>query len=570
MSEYDFRTLSSYDFELLVRDLLQADFGVRIESFKQGKDKGVDLRYSASHGAGFIAQCKHFVGSGFAKLVSHLKDLEVPKIVRLAPSRYILAASVPLSPANKEELLRVLRPFCLDPGDVLGKEDLNNLLGRHPEIEQQHFKLWLSSTKVLDRLLNSRIYTQTDLALEAIQERICRYVQNESYGEALAILEELHYCIICGGPGIGKTMLADILLVSMIGHGYEAIKITGSVNEALALYKRGKPQVFYYDDFLGQTSLQQQKLSKNEDQQLLLLIDRVRKSEHHRFLLTTREYILTQAKNHYERLETSRFDFRKCVITLEKYTSRNRCKILFNHLYFSKLPRQHIEMLLASGDHRTIVRHRNFSPRIIEWMTTILADLPSAAEYGKEFIKNLDQPQRLWEHAFSHQLSEPAQALLFVLGTLSSNVRMEDAERAFAGVWPQTPAHALADIHTLPFTSALRELDGTFVKSVKDSNGIVIAFQNPSIRDFVEHKLRLDGRVAHSILERTIFFEQIGHLDVIMRKSPVMSGDFIARWRDAVGSASVRTVDQPSCELSQYHLRGGGVAFMLRDPLNRN
>jgi hypothetical protein len=41
LSDYDFHELSSHDFEVLVRDLLQAEWGIRIESFKTGKDRGV-------------------------------------------------------------------------------------------------------------------------------------------------------------------------------------------------------------------------------------------------------------------------------------------------------------------------------------------------------------------------------------------------------------------------------------------------------------------------------------------------------------------------------------------------
>jgi len=42
---YDFRTLSPIDFELLVRDLLQAELGITMESFGPGKDGGIDFRF---------------------------------------------------------------------------------------------------------------------------------------------------------------------------------------------------------------------------------------------------------------------------------------------------------------------------------------------------------------------------------------------------------------------------------------------------------------------------------------------------------------------------------------------
>ena len=40
MPNYDFRSLSPIDFEIIVRDLLQEELGVTLESFKSGKDLG--------------------------------------------------------------------------------------------------------------------------------------------------------------------------------------------------------------------------------------------------------------------------------------------------------------------------------------------------------------------------------------------------------------------------------------------------------------------------------------------------------------------------------------------------
>jgi hypothetical protein len=336
--------------------------------------------------------------------------------------------------------------------------------------------------------------------------------------------------------------------------------IVGAVDShhLLGLYQ---PQVFYYDDFLGQTSLEQQKLLKNEDEQLLMLLDRVAKSERHRFLLTTREYILSQAKDHYERLARSRFDVRTCVVTLDKYSWRDRCKILLNHLYFSKLPKRHITALLSKGAHRDIVRHKNFSPRIIEWMTVMLLDLPAASDYASEFLKNLDEPQRLWEHAYSRQLSEKAKLLLVVMGTLSARVRLSDAKQAFEFLWQQR-ASGPQDSCDEVFQSALRETDGTFVKTTKDSaSNIVVAFQNPSIRDFVEYRLRMDGRLACSIIERCEYFEQVQRLHEIMQDSAVMSGRFAIDWTMAVGQAGSRTLEAPTCAVAAVQLHDGQTRY---------
>ncbi len=45
---------------------------------------------------------------------------------------------------NLKEILEILSPYCIESNGILGRDDLNNLLTQYPEIERQHFKLWLT------------------------------------------------------------------------------------------------------------------------------------------------------------------------------------------------------------------------------------------------------------------------------------------------------------------------------------------------------------------------------------------------------------------------------------------
>jgi hypothetical protein len=71
MARYNFTsTLSPLDFELLSKDLLEAELGIRLENFREGRDKGIDLRYAPQRGQGLIVQCKRY--ATFANLKSEL------------------------------------------------------------------------------------------------------------------------------------------------------------------------------------------------------------------------------------------------------------------------------------------------------------------------------------------------------------------------------------------------------------------------------------------------------------------------------------------------------------------
>ena len=53
MPDYDFTaTLSPLDFELFSKDILEAELGIQLENFSEGRDKGIDLRYAPVRGAG--------------------------------------------------------------------------------------------------------------------------------------------------------------------------------------------------------------------------------------------------------------------------------------------------------------------------------------------------------------------------------------------------------------------------------------------------------------------------------------------------------------------------------------
>ena len=107
---YTFETLSPNDFEILTRDLLQKELSLTLESFKSGRDNGIDLRYSQNKENDIIIQCKHYQGSTFNDLIKTMKR-EVEKIKELSPERYILVTSLPLTPKNKEKIIEICEPY---------------------------------------------------------------------------------------------------------------------------------------------------------------------------------------------------------------------------------------------------------------------------------------------------------------------------------------------------------------------------------------------------------------------------------------------------------------------------
>ncbi len=462
-----------------------------------------------------IVQCKRY--STFSSLKHELKDKELAKIRRLKPGRYVLTTSVSLSPQQADELKSVLSPFVLSTSDIYGRERLNSILTKHPEVERRHVKLWVSSAGVLDSIINAGTHVVSREEIERTVAAARIYVRNSSFDEALAILKQHRVCIISGQPGIGKTTLARMLLLYFYERSFDVVKIESDVSEARAVSYHNRPRFYYYDDFLGQTA-QADKLNKNEDQKLLDFMASVRESKDSVFVLTTREYILNQACLHYEKLAREKFDRRTCIIDLSKYSRRIRAQILYNHLHFSDLPRAYLESLIGKRGYVQIVDHHNYNPRLIEYLTSApwVGGTP-ADEYLALCMRNLDNPVEIWGHAFRNQLSDRSRHLLVVLTTMPTESRMVDLEEAFVAFHDSQCARFGIAHGGTDFTKALKELDGTFVATRKVDQTIFIRFQNPSVRDFMR-KVLLDDEQLGEIIASFVFFEQAQWLTVVLNE----------------------------------------------------
>jgi len=401
MPNYNFLNLSPFDFEELTRDILQKHYDIYFESFTTGRDKGIDLRYSKNRNNDLVVQCKRF--NNYNSLKSNLKE-ECQKVKILNPQKYILSTSVGLTPPNKDEIIKIFNGYIKSPSDIFGKDDLNNLLGQYSEIEKKHFKLWFSSISILQKLLSNDIISRSEFEEEKIRKEINIYVQNDSFNDAINILNYHNYVLISGIPGIGKTTLARILIFNYLLKDYELVVVSSDINEAESLYERGKKQLFYYDDFLGRNFLEE-RLKKNEDQRLVRFIERIKNSSNKKLIMTTREYILSQAKLKYEIFANSNLEIAKCIVDLEKYSKLIRAEILYNHLFYSNLPPGYIRILLIDKSYLKIIDHLNYNPRIIQLMTDMgkIGNI-SEREFIDFFIGSLNNPINIWKHSFSYIL----------------------------------------------------------------------------------------------------------------------------------------------------------------------
>lgn len=486
MANYDFSALNDRDLEELARDILSTKLGLDFQSFKPGPDKGIDLRYATINDENeIIVQVKHFLGSGIAALKSALKNHELPKVIALNPKRYIVVTSLPLSPPDKESIKNTFSPYILSTQDILGKNDLNIFLRNNPNIEEQHFKLWLSSSSVFKRILKNGVKARSEFHADKIKKHIKLFVPNKTHSNAVNILNANNFILITGAPGIGKSTLANMLTYQLLAKDFELIYVR-EITEAEDLIVSGRKQVFYFDDFLGSITLDL-KSSRNADSAIVNFIDMIKNDSQKKLILTCRTTLLNQAKQTSEKINDSKIDIAKHEVHVKDYRNIDKAKILYNHIYISQLSIEQKNIFFKDMFYWQVIKHKSYNPRVIEYFTD-----SDRIEYDKPYdatvIDFLNNPSLIWEKPFTKQISLSARLLLTSLYSLGSRFvlfenRLQDAFSARLDYEVRNSNFIkLGD----DYAAVIKETVGMFINRVhKDKNRIEYSFFNPSIEDFL-------------------------------------------------------------------------------------
>lgn len=482
MSDYDFKTLNDKDFEILVVDLLSLEKNTLIERFKPGKDQGVDGRFYINERK-IIIQAKHYIQSGFSGLMRSLRE-ELTKVKDIRPFGYIVATSVPLSDSNKDKIFSLFQPFIKSKSDIYGSEDLNSLLLLHPEVEEKHFKLWLSGTKILRRINNHGIYSRSKSVLEDIYERSNVLIKTSQFEKSLEILNKNNILLITGLPGVGKTTLANQLSLFFVSKDFTFIHISEDISEADSIFEPNDKQIFYFDDFLGSNYLE--ILSGSKSSSISLFLRRVSKTKNIKVIFTSRTNILNRAKSLSEALAEATLKQNEYELNVSELSIREKGEMLYNHLWHSNLEKKYLSHIFENKNYWSIIKHKNFNPRLIEFITSHkrIQNI-DASEYWEYILDVLDNPKEIWSFYFKKQLSKE-QLFITCLVVFNGGVITEkEIKESYDKLMKKLdPAYCL--IHQLDFNDFLKELlRSTINRTISPDNSIAISLFNPSISDYL-------------------------------------------------------------------------------------
>lgn len=510
MPKYDFhKLLEPYEFQYLVRDILQIKENCFFESFSPGKDEGIDLRKTKNDNS-IIVQIKRYKND-FNQFLTSLEKYELPKVKKLKPKRYMIVTSVTITETQKKKVLELFKDFIHSPEDILGETDLNNLLGQkeYSLVEINYPNLWFNSANTfleqMDHVINSSVYEASRAEMENIKEMMSYFVTPIHFGNIIKTLNEQRYLLITGNPGIGKTSMARAICAYFIQKdGYQFV-YTRHVENANKVYRPGQKQIFFFDDFWG-SCFKDNDYRSSDERDLKEFIEKVEKSSNKILILTSKDYVLKQGLLKYLDLEEP-FRKNQFLLELKDYSLKLRTDILLHHLYKANLKYHYLEHILYHAEK--IVRHRNFNPRIIEDYLNSGFDLETSKyKYYEWFIESLDNPIEFLDKIYKRQTKE-AQLVLYLLLSVEGSILFEELKELYLKVLKYSQNNGIL-FSEYNLSNIITQLEKNFIKTKSIENcGILIEFVNPSIIDFLyeehDHFLEFDSIVVGAIL----YFNQI-------------------------------------------------------------
>jgi hypothetical protein len=107
---------------------------------------------------------------------------------------------------------------------------------------------------------------------------------------------------------------------------------------------------------------------------------------------------------------------------------------------------------------------------------------------------------------------------------------------------------------TRAFRTALKQLDGSFVRTTRTGSDTAVEFHNPSIKDYVRKRIASDASVRRELLANALFFEQVSCVIRLSNAGKLTYGPMLLTSNDsAVHEAIARTI---SAKSPSYHFLG--------------
>lgn len=515
--------LSPDDFEKFANKIVAKRFKKHIIDFGEGPDGGIDGMDNTEHPT-IIVQSKRYqpstAPSTFVKTVKN----EIKKLEKTVKEKnygtnfsYIIVTSVRLNPESRQTIRELKSAWIKDEDHII---DANELAAMSSDLEYEAiFKEYnLINGKLIDAV------GQINLDQIELESRDFMSYFNSDYIVETSVMREAYECLrenrivfLVGHPGVGKSVSSQYLGLLATKWKYmpakvirRSIKDTSEIIEKFqtAFADEEKSLVVIFDDFLGRNTLD----AREEDfKNIRRIASVVRQVDNLFVIFNSRIEILKQGTSDHIEFGKLIENYRdnKITVNLSKLSDIDRARILRNN--FEEVSHKIIgtekynlvinyNKIIENKYYRTIVKHKNYNPRLIEFIVR------EAQHFKKNFIsdieKMLNNPKKIYDEIY-RKLSINEQYFLYSFASFREYpIALEKVKKLFEKIVPNPGT--ISDIYDTLMDSWIR------IIHVDDEQKI--DFLNPSLFDYLISRLKEDPISTDKIIENSPYLKNIQNL----------------------------------------------------------
>lgn len=514
------------EFEEICKEVLEKVTNQNFRIFGKGKDGGIDMQ--SNENEKIIGQAKLYINSSQDTVVGAVKK-ELEKIKKHEIEQYYLFIGREMSPQNVQVIYDEFKRYMKTKENIYTLKEINELLEKEDfsDIVRNHTKLWMNSTNVLEMVNNRNIFFDCDILFDDIQKDLALFVETDTYHACKKILEEKRNLLILGAPGIGKTTISKMLTLYFAQKSY-TIRHTDAQNlnelkKSISL-DDNKKEFIFLDDCLGQSYLELHEKTEND---LIRFIKYVKNNPHKILLLNSRVTVFQEAISRKYELEKSKQnqDFCMEIMDIEKMSNLEKAKILNRHLQIKKVPEEYQAEIRKNENYMKIIEVPSYNPRMIDYMTDENRYLSiSPKNYVAEILKAFEKSEYVWEDEFKYRIDRQDRILLYTLYSISSHYVKENIlKQAFFKrmKWEKI------DTTNCFYEDVLKRLNESFIKVIIGNGERLISAINPSVNDFLKHKLEENFSEREKLLKSIVAIEQCDRLLKARQEEKEFIKDFL-------------------------------------------
>ena len=507
---FNYTDLSDFEFEELCKDIMERKLSMNLRIYTSGRDRGIDLSdYEIPHQT--IVQIKHYMNSTYSSLKTSLGN-EIKKVEKLNPRSYYICVSKSLTEANTEDIYEMFANYMDSTNNIVDLKEIDAFLAdeSNSDILRKHYKLWLHSTGILSEIYNQNIFIDCEALLSNIDIEKNYFIQTNIYDTCFKHLMRDRIIFMTGAPGVGKTITSKMLLLECASKGYK-VKYTTNANltdikRSLSADKNTK-EIILLDDCLGQHYF---KMNENKESEILSLIKYVQMNKKKKLIMNSRIAIFNEARG--RSIEFNKFFNREIIlnylIDMNKMSSIDKAKIFYSHLYFNKIPAPHFKELRKEKRYKNIVNHKNYTPRIIEFIAEphVFKEI-NEVDYYSYVIKSLNTPDNLWKDEFDYKLNSVDRIFMYILYSLTETIISTKAlKECFEERLLLEPT---LDTTVNNFDSVVSRLNNSMITLFDVHGEQNVGVSNPSVNDFLKPRFENNNNEQHKIRNSLVYFEQL-------------------------------------------------------------